>query len=241
MSEQIAAAERERYERAVQGLDQAIYELTWLGQLWGPRGVLALERTRRHYLLLLGRHADALSTTSSTFFAAGGDAHARARNYGFPLKIILLPVAKYFFERSFLLTKKLIRDYGYDQLSTNKVDFIAHGLTRKKYYEQATACMNIVLARPDATPNNKALMYRLAADIEISRGEYRLAERDVARALELRSSLGPETIIRILRTQALLEKARGNPANAERIQREIRQISREQALPGQDKKSQAGL
>lgn len=241
MRNPITDAERKRCERAVQGLDQAIYELTWLGEFGGEHGVLALERARSHYLYFLDRRADALSASSSTYYAAAGSVHASARNHWFPFRLIVLAGAKYLFERSFAYTRALIRDYGYDQLSTNKLDVIAHVLARKGRYEQALTCMNMVLARADASPNNKALMYRLAADIATSRGEYGQAERDVARALELRPTLGAATVVRVLRTQAALEEARGNHANAETIKREIRQISQTHALPGQDKKSQAGL
>lgn len=241
MSNQITDAERERYERAVQGLDLAIYELTWLGRFWGEHGALALERARYHYLHLLDRRADALSTISSTYYAAAGSLRASAHNRWFFLKLISLAQAKYFFEQSFYFTQTLIHDYGYDQLSTNQLDVIAHVLARKKRREQARVCINIVLARPDASPNNKALMYRLSADIAISRGEYGQAEQDIVRALELRSTLGAATVTRVLRTQAIFEETRGNHANAETIRREIHQISLVHALPGQDQKAQADL
>lgn len=129
-------------------LSRVVYELTWAGCFWGLKGAINYARQRAEYLTQLGEKVAALSSLSSTYYAAAGHAEAQAG-----LSLWLRPFwlfrdwysssrAERLSDRLFVIVGRDIRAMNPDELNIR-----ASILHRAGRYHEALVCLEAALGR----------------------------------------------------------------------------------------------
>lgn len=234
---------KERYEKAVEGLSQAIFHLTWLGYFWGFRGVIILEEIRSWYVIhrLGDNEANTLSARSSTYYAAAGNAKARAAK-SFFVKPLWLVLAVLCFARSLRLSNRLVRLVGIKNMNSDQLDVRSHVLRKVGKHEEALECIDEALFRTNVSMNSRALlsMGRLESLAKIGRN----AEAEVA-SWGVRSFLKclvpVSTEVRLLRSLAAYNRGLGKEDEALKLYEEAKILASRDALGDQIKKIEASL
>lgn len=230
----------ESHEQSDQRLAELVCTKTLASEFYGFSGALLLDEIRSYHLRRLGRRTEALSTRSSTYYAAARDASAQAANTRLPKKLFRLALGLLCKIRSERLADKLVTEGGgFELLPPNQADVYVHTILARKRYEEAVRLAGILLNRADASPDNKALMKRIQAEVLIIRGRYRDAEQLLDSALQSDTVLPPLTILRLLRTKGVLYDQRRNTQVADSFFERARAIALQHNFSGQLEKIKA--
>lgn len=231
---------KERYEKAVEGLGQAIFHLTWLGHFWGIGGVIVLDEIRSWYIIykLRGDKAGTLSGRSSTYYAAAGNAKARAAQ-SFLTKIWWLMLMFLCFARSLQLSNRLVKLVGIKRMDPGQLDVRSHILRRAGRHEEAIKCVEEALSRKDVAINSKVLLLMGRAESLIKLGHTAYTEVAYREALVLKNQVPISTQVRLLRSYAAHRRVLGNDAEAEQLLQEAKNLAIKDALGDQLKKIEA--
>ena len=242
---------RERYEKAVEGLSQAIFHLTWLGHFWGRRGVIVLDEIRSWYVIhkLKGEKAGTLSARSSTYYAAGGNAMARASR-SFFTKPLWLMLAFLCSIRSLWLSDRLVKARGGIQnMTQDQLDIRSHIFRRFGWHREALKCVYEALHRESLAVNSRVLLLMGEAESYaklsnsfrvLDRAAYRdFAERAYKNAMMLKEQVPVSTQVRLLRSLAGHLRARGDEKEARKLLEEAKGLATQNGLADQVKKIEA--
>lgn len=184
------------YKNVIDGLHAAIYNLTWLGKFWGWTGVIALHEIRH-------RHFQDFSALSSTYYAASGNAKARAKNN--PLWIIIAAVC---FWRALRLSDRFAKMVTLKNMTVGQLDVRSHILRKAGRHEEALKCVDEALFREDIERHSKALLLIGAAESLEVTGKKDEAHKMYTKALFMsqRDDMPVDTTIRVLRSVAKFER-----------------------------------
>lgn len=233
---------KERYEKAVEGLSQAIFHFTWLGHFWGFRGVIVLDEIRSWYIVhkLRGDESGTLSARSSTYYAAAGNAKARASQslLAKPWWFILTSLC---FMRSMRLSNRLVKLVGIKGMNPDQLDVRSHILRRTRRYREALECVNEALSRASIIVNSRTLLLMGKAESLVKIGRPADAQAAYRDAMSLVSQVPVSTHVRLLRSFAAYRRASGHEAEAQQFFEEARLLATQDALGDQVKKIEASL
>lgn len=174
------AVDWEVLRKAERGLGEAIYHLTWAGELWGPSGAIRLSKIRFRILRVLNRHDAALSALSSTYYTASGNAAARAAHARGLRKPALYLRAAWYLWRAVRLSDRLERMLGLEGMHPDQLDVRQSILRKARRHRAALRCIQEALWRENVRPHTRALL-------QVGRGEIleRLGRRpDAAEAYQ---------------------------------------------------------
>lgn len=203
------------YEDVIEGLSKAIYHLTWLGEFWGPDGVVKLDETRARYLKKIGEERRALANLQSTYYAAAGNAYAQSKK-DFPLKIMWITSASRYLKRSEKKSNELVKiSGGIKNMTPDELDVRSHILRKLKKYDGALDCIEEALSRNDVSDNSKVLLLMGKGEVFASQSLMKDAEDiyGLAESISFNSVDVPvSTRVRILKSAAqfLINKDRDN-------------------------------
>lgn len=154
-----------RYQEIVEGLSRAIYQLTWLGHFWGWRGAIILDEIRSWYIAhkLDDDKIKTLSQRSSTYYAAAGNAKARASRT-FIAKPFWLIVGAFCFFRALRLSNRFEKEQGLHNLTANELDVRQSILRKAGRRRDALERIEMTLARNDISIKTRVFL-------EIGKGE----------------------------------------------------------------------
>jgi len=233
---------KERYEKAVEGLGQAIFHLTWLGHFWGLRGVIVLDEIRSWYIVhkLRGDEPGTISARSSTYYAAAGNAKARA-SQSFLAKPWWLLLAFLCFMRSMRLSNRLVKLVGIQGMNPDQLDVRSHILRRAGQHKEALECVNEALPRTSVTTNSRALLLMGKAESLVKLGSSAKAEAAYRDAMSLVSQVPVSTHVRLLRSLAAHRRASGRDTEAQQLFEQARSLATQDALGDQAEKIEASL
>lgn len=197
------------YKEAIDGLSKAIHHLTWLGEFWGPEGVVALDEARARYLKDAGDERRAVANLQSTYYAAAGNANAQLAKSIFWKTIWFIRAVK-FLAKSERMSDDLVRIAGgITHMMPDELDVRSHILRKMKKYDEAMQCIEEALLRKDIAPNSKALLLMGKAEIFAQAQEFGGAHVVYAEAISLYERylrlIPSSTFVRILKSMAMMQ------------------------------------
>lgn len=227
-------------EQMITRLNELVSDRTLRSKFYGINGALFLDEVRAYYFRKLGRRAESFSTRTSTYYAATSNMSARVKNSPLLLKPLWLLIGYTCLRRFIGIADALVREAGgFELLPANQADVYVHTVLAQKKYDDALRLAELLINRPDASENNKALMKRIQAQVLIIRGYYRDAEQVLDSASQFDDVLPPLTIVRLLRTKGVLYDQRGNRQMADSFFERARAIALQHNFSGQLKKIKA--
>lgn len=216
------------YKEAIEGLNKAIYHLTWLGRFWGPEGVIALDEIRAHYLKEIGEKRKAFANLQSTYYAAAGNAYAQATKRRFFKKLTWLIRASQYVLNAEIMSDNVVRiSGGIEYMTPEELDIRSHILRKGKKRREALQCIEQGLSRQNVSSNSKALLLMGKAEIFAHQGNFGAADAAYAEALSLKEYIPPSTYVRILKsiagvmTNKTIEERKKLLQNAKLIAKEV--------------------
>lgn len=214
------------YKEAIDGLSKAIYHLTWLGEFWGPEGVVALDEARARYLRISGDERRAVANLQSTYYAAAGNANAKAVESIFR-ETVWLPCADNFLIKAKRASDDLVQIAGgITHMTPDELDVRSHILRKMEKYGEAMQCIEEALSRKDIFPNSRALFLMGKAEVFAQgQGDFERAQIFYETALVICRGfpIPASTCVRILKSMAMtmknktLEERRGLLAKAKSL------------------------
>lgn len=124
-------------------LDKRISELTCKGLFWGENGAIAMEKERLKLNKAFGQSpVELLSATSSTYYAASGNAASRARNSSLFLKIFWYFRAWKCLRRAEILSDKFAKLRLIEDMSLGELDVRACILNKAGRSNEALVYLN---------------------------------------------------------------------------------------------------
>lgn len=217
----------ERYQELVDGLKVTIHHQSWLGHYWGRAGAIALARARCFYLIgELGKtERDVLSSLSSTYYSASGNAWSRAKKAE-----ILFPFwawrAWRCLRRAVRLADQLKRSVvKLSELSGDELDVLCSILRKAKRWESALACAVVGLQRTGLSNNTRCLLYLGQAQALEKLGQDSASLSAYIQAYDLKEQVSPGTQVRLMRVIAGRWERSGHTERAARGRTEARTLA----------------
>lgn len=193
-----------------------IYDKSWVGDYWGANG--ALNKGVEFYRMLIGekQKRDALSSLSSTYFSAAGNASAnfyQARFYAKPIWVLRATVC---FLQASRLSDKLEKFIGITRINPEELSVriaILLASSRYKRYRRAKECTETAFSQKIIKGDTKALVLSYFLNSRFTPKNESIRHCGELRAILLRS-LRSTTRVRVLRELGLFQKRRGDVEGA---------------------------
>lgn len=248
---------QEVLRKAEKGLSQAIYELTWAGELWGRWGAIRLSRLRAEFLEALGESPAALSSLSSTYYTAFGSARALARQSVWPLKLFWSARAGWYLVRAARLSARFARTIDLHAMSAGELDVRSRILSRigdairaflprwvrvDWAYAESLRCIEEALGRNTVVfADSRALLLMNKAEVLAAMGRRQESDLVYQKIYELLDRVKPTTSARLLRSLGVnYKKNRSHDLARSYFERALR-VAREHHLQDQVLKIEAEM
>lgn len=189
-------------------LGRRIYDGSWRGEYWGREGVIVLSKRRFRQRVREGKHAEALSALSSTYYSACGQAIARLKgtNIRSPhdffdamrLGVLVLWCAW----RTSFLSEIMEMRAGLANLTADQLDIRGRILLLQKRYRKAYEVTDRALDIPNLSPDTHVLLEIGLGEIANAMGRSAQAEVCYDRARAIVDGTRPTTQVRFYRSLA---------------------------------------
>jgi len=196
----------ENYKRT---LSLEIYDKSWAGDFWGVNG--ALTKAKELYWMIAGKgkKRDALSSLSSTYFSAAGNAKAiffKARFYAKPLWVFRVVWCLFQANR---LSDKLKRVAGIEKMKISELDVRIAIMLAVFRMKSARKCLDEFISREEKPSDTIALIISHFLNHRFVSKEFANKSMGDLRSLLL-EPLRSTTRVRVLREMGLYQKRRGD-------------------------------
>lgn len=227
--------EQERHERAINGLSQAIYEETWLGNYWSLTGALILEWIRAR---LINRHGSEeqkrslLSGRSSTWGSAANQAKARSRKQA-GTKLFWLAIYLFCGWRALRFSNRFAKKVGLENMSAPELDIRTSILRKAGEYDGALWCTVVALGKKEVSTDGRALLLVSAGECQLALDSPVEANRFFRQAETLLPDTSPQVRVRVARALAAYHGRRSHHERAEELRTLAREIAEREGLADQ--------
>lgn len=214
---------KERYEKVVEGLGQAITHLAEIGEFWGDGGAIALDDLRRQYVAhRLGRDEDAtlLFDRSALYCAAGEDAREYAAQAFFLDKLWWHRKATSCFKKALKLTRQFIVSAYSGEMTPKRREIRSRILRKNGRHKDAIACINEAFNQGDISANTRVLLLIGQAESSMALREAVCSSYSVeciyGEAFGFQEQISVETQVHLLKSYAAFKKSLGHAGVAKR-------------------------
>lgn len=154
-----------RYEEVVKGLNWTIHQLIWLGKFWGKDGALNLNKIRNVYVKKISREREYLSTQSSLYYSAKGNAESRAVSTNKLFALYWLLISYRCFNRAVCLSDQLVQEKILDIMTNGELITRSTIMKAARRWADAQICIDIARGRDNLSSSNKVLLMIDEADM----------------------------------------------------------------------------
>lgn len=199
-------------------LREDLRKATLAGKHWGSEGSIALAKLLKDRAMTGDEKRESYDALQSTHYTAYEHAALQAGMPRLAVKHAFWRTVAYFeIHRAKRYSDALVRLVGLHDLGHAELDVRQSILCELRDYEDAAACIDIALKKPDLTNESRALLHIGYADVQDSRGNHGSASEAliVARRIMYRDGVRPLTHARFHRANAQhIRRSKGDPDEA---------------------------